>query len=100
MEERALSRDAFDPDVSLMHLNDLFDDRQAQASALNVACRFCIDVMIGHKNVLDDSVSDADAVILYAQVNKCALYARCDDNVSSLGRIFDRIGEQIGDYLD
>ena len=98
MEVRTVAGFAFNPDPAAVHLDDLTRDGQPEAGAEDLAGRLLV-TLVAAEQPLEELGRDADAVVADADVDLSTVHGACDHDLPAVGRVLDRVAEQVGDHL-
>src|SRR5438309_297013 len=100
VERRTVPHRALHPDLAPVHLHDLLNDREAKASPGNRLRGAAADAAETLENVADLVLRDADPRVRDADQREIALDTARQGDGSPLGRVLDRIVDQVAHDLD
>src|SRR5260370_8037365 len=100
MERRTMTNRAFDPDLAAMHLNDLLNDREAQAGPGYRLGRAASDPPEALEDMLDLVRGDAQAGVGHADECKPAVRTGRKGHSPAVRRVLDRVVDQVCHDLD
>src|SRR5437867_8158441 len=93
VERRAVTDRALDPDLAPVHLHDLLNDREAQASPGNGLRGAAANAPETLEHVADLVLRDADAGIGDADKRETPVDAAGERHRAAVGRVLDRVVE-------
>src|SRR6266542_5932597 len=91
---------AFHPDLASVHLDDLLNDREPEASPRDRLPRAAAHPAEPLEDVPDLVLRDADAGVADAHERKAALDPAREGDGAALGRVLDRIVDDVADDLE
>src|SRR5207247_6929598 len=100
VEGRAVTDGAFHPDLAPVHLHDLPNDREAEASPGNRLRGTAAYPTEAFEDVPDLVLGDADAGVGHADQDVASVGAAGQDDSSALGRVLHRVVDDVADDLD
>src|SRR5260370_36642748 len=100
MDRRPVPNRAFDPDLAAMHLNDLLNDREAQAGPGYRLGRAASDPPEALEDMLDLVRGDAQAGVGHADECKPAVRTGRKGHSPAVRRVLDRVLDQACHDLD
>src|SRR5256886_6276146 len=100
VEGRAVTDGAFHPDLAPVHLHDLLNDREAEASPGDGLRGAAADPTEAFEDVPDLVLGDADAGVGDADQDVASVGSAGQGDGPALGRILHRIVDDVADNLD
>src|SRR5687767_6037716 len=96
VEHRAAAQLALRPDPAAVELDDLADDRKAEAGPLDVSRRLRIDARVTLEDRLQGVFWDAQPFVPDVEEELVALRPRTQRDAPARRRVLHRVAEQIG----
>src|SRR5262249_33338043 len=98
-EGASLARDAVDPDRALHGLDEVLDDREAEAGAAHVPRATAVDAVKALEEARQVAGLDAGAGVRHLDVDLVFAGAHADGDGRARGAVLDRVVDQIGEHL-
>ena len=83
-----------------MQLHDLPADGESQAGPGHRACAVAREPLVTPEDPVDELGCDADSVVLHRNLDRTVACLAHDLDLAAVGRILDRVAEQVGNHLD
>ena len=97
---RAVARGAVDRQLAVMGVDQGFDDRQTQALAVPGQMGVVADLGERFSDGRQLFRRNADPVVAHADGDVIVRFLRRHHHMAARGRVFDGVGDQVGDDLD